>query len=141
MLDTKLSSQAETRRALSTLNVWRNEPTSAIAKNLEYRLITANTDDAGTNGTTALTAASQVARLANLPRCLYESRSTPERSPHRDETGNHFEPADGRDLDSIRLLTKVLCPILIDCNCSILKRFEHSEGSFTRNLCGLVVRL
>ena len=77
MLGTKPNSQVEIRRALSMSNVKCNRIAPAITKNLEDRLITASTNDAGIGGTNTLTAASQVAYFADLSSHSYKSRSTP----------------------------------------------------------------
>lgn len=73
----------------------------------------------------------------------YKSRSAPKRCPHWDEPENHLEPENGRDIESVRLLVKILLPnswiIGMKRGGFLIKPFENCNGSLTYWFRGFII--
>ena len=108
-------------------NVKRDRIRPAATKDLVHCLKTGRTDDADVACTNSLTAASQVARFADLPGNTNKATYAAKRRSHRDEPEYYLELADGRDSDVVRLTIHILLPrgfVVIE-RCIIMAMFEN----------------
>ena len=108
-------------------NVKRDRICPAATKDLVHCLKNGRTDDAGLASINSLTAASQVARFADLPGNIDKATCAAKRRSHRDEPEYYLELADGHDSDVVRLTIHILIPrgfVFIE-RCILMVMFEN----------------